>query len=435
MRITYLTAGAGGMYCGSCIRDNTLAKALMAKGHEVSFLPLYTPTRVDEENVSTDRVFLNGISAYLEQYVSLFRHTPWVVDRLWESPWLINAVAGRLVQTRPEKLGGLTVSVLEGQHGHQAKEIEKLIHWLKGQPKPDVIDMSNSMFIAVARPLKEALGIPVCCTLQGEDIFLGNLEEQHRDRALQLIAEHAAFVDRFLAVSDYCASHMSRHLGIPGAKIDVVPLGITVDNYEPRARPVGRGFTIGHFGRVAPEKGLHLLCEAYHQLREAGKLDGGSIKIAGYLSPADAPYLDSIMKQAALWGLEAEVTYHGELDLEQKVEFLNQLDVLAIPAVYDDPKGLVLLEAMACGVPTIVPRRGTYTEFVERTGGGVLVAPDDVEGLAAALDTLAADPALRDELGQRGTAGVREHYTSDAMAARALDVYTRVANGKGSTAS
>ncbi len=435
MRITYLTGGAGGMYCGSCIRDNTLAKALMAKGHEVSFLPLYTPTRVDEENVSNDRVFLNGISAYLEQYVSLFRHTPWVVDRLWESPWLINAVAGRLVQTRPEKLGGLTVSVLEGQNGHQAKEIDKLIHWLKGQPKPDVIDMSNSMFIAMARPLKEALGIPVCCTLQGEDIFLSNLEEQHRDRALQLIAEHVSYIDRFLAVSDYCASHMSRHLGIPGAKIDVVPLGITVDNYEPRARPVGRGFTIGHFGRVAPEKGLHLLCEAYHQLREAGKLDGGSIQVAGYLSPGHRKYLDSILEQARRWGLEGEVTYHGEFDLEQKVEFLNQLDVLAIPAVYDDPKGLVLLEAMACGVPTIVPRRGTYTEFVERTGGGVLVDPDDVEGLAAALDTLAADPVLRDELGRRGAAGVREHYTGDAMAARALDVYTRVANGKGSTAS
>ena len=86
MRIAYITAGAGGMYCGSCIRDNALAAALMARGHDVSLLPLYTPTLVDEENVSANRVFWNGISAYLEQHVPLFRHTPWALDRLWEAP-------------------------------------------------------------------------------------------------------------------------------------------------------------------------------------------------------------------------------------------------------------------------------------------------------------------------------------------------------------
>ena len=227
---------------------------------------------------------------------------------------------------------------------------------------------------------------------------------------------------------------MSRLLGIPGAKIDVVPLGITVDEYEPRARPVGRGFTIGHFGRLAPEKGLHLLCEAYHRLREAGKLDGGSIKIAGDVSPTHAKYLDSIMNQAARWGLEADVTYHGKLDLRQKVDFLNTLDVLAVPAVYDDPKGLPLLEAMACGVPTIVPRRGTYAELVERTGGGVTVAPDDIPALEAALERLATDAAYRQQLGQRGAAGVREHYSAEVMATRAADVYERVARGRASTA-
>ena len=58
MKITYITAGAGGMYCGSCIRDNALAAALTERGHDVTLLPLYTPTRTDEENVSQHRVFL-----------------------------------------------------------------------------------------------------------------------------------------------------------------------------------------------------------------------------------------------------------------------------------------------------------------------------------------------------------------------------------------
>ena len=291
------------------------------------------------------------------------------------------------------------------------------------------------MLIALARPLKEALGVPVCCTLQGEDVFLSHLKEPLLGRARHLISESAKDVDRFLAVSDDCAERMSRFLGIPGAKIDVVPLGIQVAGYDPRSRSQTNGLTVGHFGRVAPEKGLHLLCEAYHRLREAGKLEGGSIEVAGDLSSANTKYLDSIMEQAREWGLDGEVTYRGKLDRVGKVKFLNSLDVMAVPAVYDDPKGLPLLEAMACGVPVIAPRRGTYTEFVERTGGGMLYPPDDLDALTAALDTLAADPALREELGQRGAAGVREHYTAEAMATRALDVYTAVANGKGATVS
>ena len=426
MRITYITAGAGGMYCGSCIRDNALAARLTAAGHEVLLLPLYTPLLTDEDNVSSERIFYDGISVYLEEWVPLFRHTPWLLDRLWESPQLIRAVAGRAVQTEPESLGDLTVSVLEGTNGRQSKEIDKLVHWLRGQPRPDVVDISNSMLIALARPLKEALGAPVCCTLQGEDIFLSRLGKAHRDRCIELIAEHAQYVDRFVAVSDYCAERMCRFLGIPGAKIDVTPLGISVDGLESPARPSGNGLTIGHFGRVAPEKGLHVLCEAYRRLRESGRIEQGAIKVAGYLSPGHRSYLDSIMDQAREWGLDGEVSYHGKLDRAQKLDFLGSLDMLAVPAVYDDPKGLPLLEAMACGVPVIVPRRGTYTEFVERTGGGVLVQPDDVGALEAALERLAADRDHREELGRQGAAGVREHYTAEVMAERAVDVYRKV---------
>ena len=426
MRITYITAGAGGMYCGSCIRDNALAARLTAAGHEVLLLPLYTPLLTDEENVSSDRLFYDGISVYLEEWVPLFRHTPWLLDRLWESPQLIRAVAGRAVQTEPERLGDLTVSVLEGTDGRQSKEVAKLVHWLRGQPRPDVVDISNSMLIALARPLKEALGAPGCCTLQGEDIFLSRLGEAHRKRCIELIAEHAQYVDRFVAVSDYCAERMCRFLGIPGAKIDVTPLGISVDGLENSARTERNGLTIGHFGRVAPEKGLHVLCEAYRRLREAGRIERASIKVAGYLSPGHQSYLDSILEQAREWGLDGDVSYHGKLDREQKLEFLSTLDMLAVPAVYDDPKGLPLLEAMACGVPVIVPRRGTYTEFVERTGGGVLVQPDDVGALEAALERLAADRDHREELGRQGAAGVREHYTAEVMAERAVDVYRKV---------
>ena len=429
MRIISITAGAGGMYCGSCIRDNTLAKSLRQLGHDVLLVPLYTPPRTDEPSVSEHRVFFGGISVYLEQYSGLFRGTPWLVDRLWEAPWLLRAVSQRGVQTQPEQLGELTVSVLEGRHGHQRKEVDKLVHWLCSEPRPDVIDISNSMLISLAPALKEAIGCAICCTLQGEDIFLDHLDEPYHSRALSLIREHARSVDRFVAVSDYYAGHMAQYLHIPGAKLDVVPLGINVDGYPPAARDedASRPFTIGYLGRIAPEKGIHLLCDAYHRLRERGELAGCRLELAGYLGPEHRAYLDGMVRQVREWGLAGEVQYRGVLELDDKVAFLQGLDVFAVPATYDDPKGLSLVEAMACGVPVVAARRGTYVELIERTGGGVLIPPEDVEALMAELLRMRTDEARRRELGTRAAAAVREHCTAEVMAGRAVDVYRRLA--------
>src|SRR4029453_6317109 len=99
MRLLHLTAGAGGMYCGSCLRDNTLAAELLARGHDVSLLPVYTPTRPDEENVKDGHVFFGGISVYLQQHVPLFRRTPFFLDRIWDSAPVIRAFADRSVST------------------------------------------------------------------------------------------------------------------------------------------------------------------------------------------------------------------------------------------------------------------------------------------------------------------------------------------------
>ena len=430
MRITSITAGASGMYCGSCIRDNALAAALTRRGHEVTLLPLYTPTRTDEENVSQKRVFFSGISVYLEEYVSLFRWTPWLLDRLWESPWLLKLVSGRM-QTDPGQLGGLTVSMLEGTHGHQRKEFDKLVHWLRDQPRPDVIDISNSMLIGIAEPLRQALGCPVNCTLQGENIFLDRLPEPYRARALSLVREQVAHVDSFVAVSDYYAECMSRYLEIPGARMHVVPLGVDVDRFRPGPADPADSVTIGYFGRIAPEKGLHRLCDAYAALRARGELDGCRVELAGYLGPEHADYWRKIESGNAGRDLAADIRYRGELALDDKVAFLQGLDLFVVPAEYDDPKGLSLIEAMACGVPVVAPRRGTYTELVERTGGGVLVEPEDSAALEQTLAALAADSERRAELGRRAAEGVRARYSTDEMTARALDVYARLTAGAG----
>src|SRR5215813_8643426 len=282
------------MYCGSCLRDNAMATELLARGHDVLLLPVYTPTFTDEPNVSRDHIVLGGISAYLEQYVPFFRKTPSWLDRLWDSKTVLSLASRKSISTNPKMLGEMTVSVLKGEDGFQRKEIQKLIDWLKNEELPDVINLPYTLLFGLAAPLKEALNRPILCTLQGEDLFLDGLQEPYRSQSFELIRRQLDHVDLFLSVSEYYADFMPRYLGIPRNKIRVVPLGINPNGFDLRAPNTSGSFTVGFLARVAPEKGLHVLAEAYRILRQSGDLPDARLEVAGYMAPDCKPYLAQI---------------------------------------------------------------------------------------------------------------------------------------------
>lgn len=428
MRLLYLTAGAADMYCGSCLRDNALASALLARRHDVVLAPVYTPTLTDERNVSNDRVFFGGISVYLEQHLPLFRHTPWALDRIWDWGPLLKLASKRQIKVDPAFLGGMTVSMLHGANGHQRKEVDKLLHWLRHEPKFDAISLPFTLLIGLARPLREALGVPIACTLQGEDLFLENLHEPWKTQALDLIRQQIGDVDLFMPVSEYYREFMSRYLGIPAAKMRVVPLGISLGGFDGRPAPVvpSGPKVVGFFGRIAPEKGLHVLVEAYHLLKQKTAMPLRLVA-GGYLGPEHQGYWDSVQTRVRDLGLEPEFSYEGSVDRVGKQTLLRSFDVMSMPATYDEPKGLTLLEAMASGVPLVQPRRGSFSEIVETTGGGLLVEPDDPEALAQGLLRVLTDPSLAAALSERAALGVRANYSVDVMADAAEKAYATLA--------
>jgi glycosyltransferase involved in cell wall biosynthesis len=423
MRLLHLTAGAGGMYCGSCLRDNALA----TERHDVSLLPIYTPTRTDEPNRSEHKVFFSGIGVYLQQHVPLLRRTPAVLDFLWDVPAVIKAATGRGVSVDPHALGELTVSTLRGEEGFQAKEVRKLVRHLEGLPPFDVVTIPNSLLIALAGPLRRALGRPIVCTLQGEDLFLENLGETHRRQSKELIRAHAADVDAFEATSDYYADFMAEYLEIDRDKVHTVPIGIHMEGHDDRPRPRGAAYTIGYFARIAPEKGLHLLADAYRILRLEMGLPPSRLRAAGYLAPEHRAYLAGIEERLKSWGLAGEFEYLGEVDRAGKIAFLRGIDVLSVPSPYAEPKGLYLLEAMANAVPWVQPAHGAFPEIHGKAGGGLLFTPHDPRDLADKLLTLSLDARGAAELGRLGASGVREHYSASRMAQSALELYETVA--------
>jgi glycosyltransferase involved in cell wall biosynthesis len=411
MRILALTSGAANMYCGSCLRDNALARELMRQGHEVTLVPMYTPTKTDEQNVSGKRVFFGGISIYLQQNVPLFRRLPGWVDRLWDSGWALRLATKNSIEVDPKSLGELTVSTLKGEQGFQRKEIRKLIEWLRTEPKPDVIALPYTLLIGLTEPLKRELGAPVVCTLQGEDLFLEGLREPWRSECLRLIREQLPHVDRFIAVSLYYAGFMSDYLGNSRERMEVVPLGIDVSPYRPVERTHSEKLRIGYFARIAPEKGLHILCDAVARMKSPAEL-----RVAGYLPPERAGWLEELRTKHRF-------TYEGSPELQGKVEFLQSVDVLSVPTEYHEPKGLPVLEAMAAGTPVVQPAHGAFIEILGKTRGGLLTESGCAADLALKLDALAQDRNRLRELGRNAAEGVRRHYTLSLMAERTVDVY------------
>ncbi|HTQ80455.1 MAG TPA: glycosyltransferase, partial [Thermoanaerobaculia bacterium] len=233
MRIAYISAGAANMYCGSCLNDNALVAALQGLGHDAILIPTYTRLRTEDQDVSTPRVFFGALNVYLKQILPWMRRGPALLERLLDRPALLSAVSRLGSSTDPGQLGELTLSILRGEEGHQARELDKLLSWLRDSFSPDIVHLTNTMFVGFARRLKAELRVPVVASVQGEELFLDGLPEPVRSEALAVLAERAAEVDLFLSPSRWYADFMASYLRVGQDRMRVVPLGLNLDGYEP----------------------------------------------------------------------------------------------------------------------------------------------------------------------------------------------------------
>jgi glycosyltransferase involved in cell wall biosynthesis len=441
MRIAYISAGAADMYCGSCLHDNTLVAALQRLGHDAVLVPTYTPLRTDEPGVAIERVFFGALNVYLKQIAPPLRRGWARVERLLDRPGLLALVSRLGSATDPGRLGDLTLSILRGEQGNQASELDKLVDWLRDSFRPEVVHLTNSMFAGFARRLEAELGVPVVCSVQGEELFLDGLAEPSRGAVRAALAERAQDVDLFVAPSRFYADLMASYLQVERGRVAVVPLGLHLAGHgagHGGGQDAARGATrdegpwvVGYLGRIAPEKGLDLVAAAFRQLAAAlGGAGRVRLHVAGYLPPQHRRYLRGVERQLRGWGLAGDYHYAGEVTREEKIAFLAGLDVLAVGTTYPEPKGLYVLEALANGVPVVAPRHGAFPELLAETGGGVLVAPGDPAALAAALGELLRDPDRRERLGRAGREVVHARFGDEAMAAATLALYQDLVQGR-----
>ena len=420
------------MLCGSCIRDNALARALAGRGHEVRLVPLYQRSRTDETSVSESRVRFGGISVFLQHAAPLFGALPGL-DRLLDSPALLGFAERFSSSTDPTKLGPLTVTTLEGARGPARRAVAALAESVRAT-EPDVVVLPNSLLLGLAGPLGAATGAPVVVTFSGEDLFLSRLPARDRERAVGLMREAAGAAHHFVGVTEHHARDMAETLGIAGEKVSFVRLGVDPEGYpaEPKElRPAGERdengpVTIGFFSRIAPEKGLDRLARAVLELAAQPEAPPLRLRAAGWMSRGGQGYLDGVRRLFPADASDISFEYLGELDHAAKIRFLRDADVIAIPATFPEPKGIPAIEAMMAGTPVVVPQEGAYPALLDRAEGGVLAKSSNPEDFAAALSQLVFHPERRASVGARAFRRVREEHSLERMAADAEAAFARV---------
>ena len=413
MHLAIITAGGAGLFCGSCMHDNTWARALHGAGVEVSLIPLYTPIRVDEENQTSSPIFFGGINTYLNDRSAIWRTLPRFLTRWLDSPGIIQRATRGAVGNDAAELGSMTVSMLEGEQGPHRRAGEELAEYIS-RLKPDVVCFSNTLLSGALQTVRKRYHGPVYCVLQGDDVFLDGLIEPYRRQVMSQLVERAAGFDGYIVHSRFYRDYMSAYLSLPPEKFRELPLAIDCQKHDgqPKTR-LGQPPAIGYFARICAEKGLDLLVKSVLILKN--EFPEIRLRVGGYLGQQHQGYFETVCQLAKPLGAAFE--YIGSPPGHaEKVSFLKSLDLFSVPARFQEPKGLYVLEALANGLPVVLPDHAAFPELIQSTGGGLLTEMENPDSLASSLRQVLLDSDLRYALAQAGYAGVRRNHNLASLA-------------------
>ena len=135
----------------------------------------------------------------------------------------------------------------------------------------------------------------------------------------------------------------------------------------------------------------------------------------------DEPFVAEQKEKLRAAGLMGDVTFQPNIDRETKLRFFRELTVLSVPALYGEAFGLYLVEAMASGVPVVVPDDASFPEIVKETGAGVICGKGSSEALAKAIGDLLVDRERLAKCAEEGRTAVAETFNIQKMAAAYLE--------------
>jgi len=335
------------------------------------------------------------------------------------------ATSGASIPVDPKELGAMALATLDGDHEVLRREHERFVDWLVHESRPALINLTNLLIGGWIPLLRQRLpGVPILVTLQGDDLFLGQLTEPWKSRVIRRMRELAAQVDGFVTFTNVYADAMAELFAVPRSKFRVVPLGIDSADLSSRSieRP-DRPPTVGFFARLSPEKGFHHAIDAFLHLVKLPGMEKACFHFGGWSSVQDREFLARQLKRLNVAGLENRFIHQGSPDRAGKATFMQSIDLFSVPADFLEPKGLYVLEALAAGLPVVQPAHGAFPELLDGCPAARLVPPKDPIALAEAWRDILTLPNRGLQMGASGPDFVKRRASASLMAERTAEVY------------
>jgi len=418
MKILLIIPGSGdSFYCGNCFRDNLYAQALRNAGQDVVVMPLYLPL-TDQSFRADTPLFFPATSYYVSQKFFGKSKMPRFVEKLLDSPSLLRLASSFSGATSAKGMEQLTLSMIKGDDKHFAEQTEKLIDWIIHHDRPDIIHLSSSMLIGIAKAIKNRINIPIVCSLQDEEIWLDSLDSHYAREAWDSIRDNVSYIDRFIASSEFYKSAALNKIPELG-EIDLVYTGVNIEKYASPNYPTAP--TIGFFYRLNYENGLDILAQSFVKLKTENAIPCLKLKIGGGYTRENKRFVNRIRN--ILQPYINDVIWSDSYNLDEHAGFYKDISLICAPLRFNEAAGLYLCEAFAAGRPAVVPNTGSFGEITGNAG--LLYAPNDSEHLTEALRKILLDTALYEECKKNALKLSLEKYNDNITAKNLLDIYQK----------
>ena len=416
MKVLFIIPGSGdSFYCGNCFRDNLQAMALRKAGHEVIIMPLYLPLKQNSFQGDVP-LFFPATTYYVEQKMFGNRKMPSWLKRMLGLDTLLEMASSLSGTTSAEGMEDMTLSMIEGEGRAFEENVRELIEWVKQTKKPDIIQLSSSLLLGIAKELKKETGIPIVCSLQDEEVWIDSLKSEFVEKAWRGVLANAKYVDRFITTSQYYQQVVETKLPQLG-RVDLIYPGIDVSKYQSKEYPIDP--TIGFFYRMNELDGLDILADAFVLLKQRGSVPHLKLRIGGgYMSP-DKKLVNRVKR--TLKPYSSDVVIEEDYDMDEHADFYRKITVLSVPLRFQEGVGLYLCEAFAAGRPVVEPNTGSFAEIVGQAG--LIYEPNDAQHLADALEKILTDKQIFDKCREHALALSKERYDDMILANRLSELY------------
>ena len=342
---------------------------------------------------------------------------PRCLEKILDSPWVLRIASSFSGATSAKGMEAMTLSMIKGHDRNFLRQVQKMADWID-HDRPDVIHLSSSLLIGIAKGIKDRINIPVVCSLQDEEIWIDRLESRYAQQAWSSIREHLHYIDKFVVSSEFYRS--AALTKIPEIKeINRVYPGINREKYTSSNMP--HEPAIGFFYRMNDENGLDMLAQAFVALKKERSIPGLKLKIGGGYTRENKKFLNRVRR--LLKPCARDVIWSGPYHLAQHADFYKDISIICVPLRFNEAVGLYLCEAFAAGRPAVAPNTGSFGEIIRNAG--LLYTPNNPLELAQTIKQILTNPAQYKQCAQNALALSSQRYCHTVAAEQLTEIYSQ----------